>query len=87
MSKKFHNLFPPKKLSKPDSIDKYLQKKELMKYFIIDRTNITIQSLEEAMKSQRYLVSMEKEFMSEKIKKIFALRLQQIWALGVIMFH
>ena len=70
MSKKFHDLFPPKKLSKPDSIDKYLQKKEVDEVFYYRQDKYNYTKLREAMKSKDTLYQWRRVYVRENKKNL-----------------
>ena len=70
ISKKFHDLFPPKKKLNPDAINKYLQKKEVDEVFYYRQDKYNHSELKEAMKSKDTLYQWRRVYVRENKKNL-----------------
>ena len=70
ISKKFHDLFPPKKQLNPDAINKYLQKKEVDEVFYYRQDKYNYSELKEAMKSKDTLYQWRRVYVRENKKNL-----------------
>ena len=70
ISKKFHDLFPPKKQLNPDAINKYLQKKEVDEVFYYRQDKYNYSELKEAMKSRDTLYQWRRVYVRENKKNL-----------------
>ena len=70
ISKKFHDLFPPKKQLNPDVINKYLQKKEVDEVFYYRQDKYNYSELKEAMKSRDTLYQWRRVYVRENKKNL-----------------
>jgi|TARA_B110000967_G_scaffold170562_1_gene180595 DNA (cytosine-5)-methyltransferase 1 len=70
LSKKFFDLFPPNKLLKPDSIEKYLDKDEVDEKFFYRQDKYNYKELREAMRSKETIYQWRRIYVRENKKKL-----------------